>query len=316
MPSVSGLLPPRAPRVQRWICHNHATDVFRYMFYSADDSLYGLHLREVDTSRPAAWVKTVFPEGQTEFYTKGLSKFEKASSVSRFRSSMTVPNFSTCKDFEPPSCGLMLILGTKDSNGNSFGQLLQKNDIESANRRWNEGYGEVDLVNHPEKRGKTVKFPMYSPVTRVHHLVTYETACRLIRRDRTWEICCMDRIRECGSPDDDDEDEVEVTKTSVADEYQMPEDKNKDSQEEIQPSAGSARVYPTSEVIETIADGTIEENHKKRRRRRRRRRSSNSYLLQQNFSACFEKISLFIDELRPTLYEPNPSNRIVDEFCF
>ena len=156
---------------------------------------------------------------------------------------------------------------------------------------------------------------MYSPVTRIHHLITYESACRLVRRDRTWEFNSMDRMRGHSSSDDESEDNLEIGKLAVVRTHNKSEDKNKDS-EEGEFAIGIMKIQSPAVTGDLDNEGGKKTNHKRRRRRRRRRRSQKSDFLQQDFSACLEKISLLIDELCPSLYKPNTSNRIVDEFCF
>ncbi|CDI98594.1 expressed conserved protein [Echinococcus multilocularis] len=333
VPPISGLPPPRPPRVRRWICNNHATDVFRFMFYAADDNIFHLHLREVQASPPAKWVRVVFPEGQTEFFTKGLSEFEKASSVPRFRTSCTGSNLLLGNDFVP-SFGLTLILGTEKFSGSSRGKLSKK-DIEDANRRWNDGYKDLKPLKREEECRKRVSFPKYSPVTRIHHLITYGTAMRLLRKDRTWEFYCVDRTREGRTVEEEVEEEEAGATCAAADPV---EGRSYNSNESDVEAKHLIEIVPMPPPLETIGDhaGVMDISRKKRRRKRRRRcNKGNEVSPSGNASSCstsdllqgasssfcldssyLEKISslLFKEVYSPPSPKPDTSSRVVDEF--
>ncbi|KAM7535288.1 hypothetical protein Aperf_G00000095975 [Anoplocephala perfoliata] len=272
----------RRPWVQRWICRCHATDLFHYLLYAADDDIYDLHLNEVDSSRSAKWVGDIFPKGQSELYRKSLSDFEKASCLSQFRTSATYPNFlRTYDDFAPTSCGLKLIVGTSDLFA-PFGRRSSEPDIEAANRRWNEGYKDLDSVKHVEKVGKCVRFPKFSPVTSVHHLITYETACRHLREDRTWEFCVLDRIRGGESDDVDDEgdDSAPVMEESSAVIVPKAAEAGVKSTDEVETSICiGAQMETSSHVMSEICPHADSKALARRKRRRNRRRCRNKPLL-------------------------------------
>ncbi|VDM34594.1 unnamed protein product [Hydatigera taeniaeformis] len=260
--SLCSFMSPKPPRARRWICNNHATDIFRYMFYAADDDIYYLNLREVQSSRPAKWVGKVFPEGQTEFFRKGLSKFELATSVPRFRTSHTVPNFLPENCDLNPCSGLTFMLRTKDIGGHTCGRFLPRTDIKDANRRWNEGYKDVKLAKQVEISDKRVRFPKYCPVTRIYNLITYKTALNLLRKDRTWEFCSIDREREGRS--EDDEDEVEMANETRA--PACPEEEGSSERDEIhiQAENGLSRLLPETTVDR--AGESVDISYEKHRR--------------------------------------------------
>ncbi|KAL5960436.1 hypothetical protein TSMEX_011794, partial [Taenia solium] len=339
MPPISGLPPPRLPRVRRWICSSHATAVFRYMFYAADDNVFHLHLREVQSSRPAKWVGEVFPKGQTEFFTKGLTKFELASSVPRFRTSCTVPNFAP-ENSEFALTGLTFMLETKGLRGPTFGRLLSRGDIEDANRRWNEGYKDIKPIKQEVSCGKSVRFPKYSPVTRIHRMITYETALRLLRKDRTWEFCFMDRMREGRFVEDETEeeeaDEISAATAAAAHSEEERSGNGNKSDEEVKHLVENALASLPLETIGNHADNGMDISRKKRRRKHRGvcnkgdqvATSGNvpscakSDLLQAASSSFrlgspyFENLSsfLFTEVCSPSSPKPNTSARVADEF--
>lgn len=339
MPPISGLPPPRLPRVRRWICSSHATDVFRYMFYAADDDIFYLNLTEVQSSRPAKWVGAVFPEGQTEFFTKGLTKFELASSVPRFRTSCTVPNFLSKNSEFASLTGLTLMLGTKGLRGSPCGQLLSSRDIEDANRRWNEGYKDIKPVEREDNCGKRVRFPKYSPVTRIHRLITYGTALRLVREDRTWEFCCMDRMREGRSVEDEPEEEEANETSAAAAVAAYSEERRSDngSKSEEKHLFENASIPLTLETIGSHANNGMGISRKKSPRKPRgvcnkgdqvtpsenvpsctesdllQTASSSSFRLSPPY---FKNLSSFLlkEVCSPSSSKPNTSSRVVDEF--
>ena len=64
------------------------------MFYSTDDAVNHIHLREVRVTKPARWVDVVFPAAQTAFYEEGLTDFGKALYSTVIRESVTVDSSS------------------------------------------------------------------------------------------------------------------------------------------------------------------------------------------------------------------------------
>nr|CDS27568.1 expressed protein [Hymenolepis microstoma] len=226
IPPIYGLPLSRPPRLRRWICQCHATDLFHYILYADEDDIYDLQLNQVDSSKPAKWTKYVFPKGSSILYEKSLSKFEKTTSVSQFRNSVTCPSLTIPYDeFFQPSSGFGLLMGTAVVRKAVEHKYVTKGEIADANRRFNEGYKNLDSVKHVVKEGKCVRFPKFSPVTRVHNLITYETACRYLRRDRYWELCFMARVREgLDNTDEDAGDDESESKPGVNDEQNLSAD--------------------------------------------------------------------------------------------
>ncbi|VDL60355.1 unnamed protein product [Hymenolepis diminuta] len=207
IPPIRGLPLSRPPRLRRWICQCHATDLFHYILYAAEDDIYDLHLKQVNSSKPAKWPEYIFPKGSSILYEKSLSKFEKTTSVSQFRNSMTCPSFTIPYDeFFQPSSGFGLLMGTSAVRKAVEHKYFTEEELADANRRFNEGYKNLGSVKHVEKEGKCVRFPKFSPVTRIYNLITYETACRYLRRDRCWELCFLARVREGQNDTDEDDD--------------------------------------------------------------------------------------------------------------
>ena len=77
---------PAPPRC--WICDHHATDIFCYMLYSADNVVSHVHLREVRAGLTVWWVGVVFSADQTGFHNKGLKDLDKAYYSTVFRGSL------------------------------------------------------------------------------------------------------------------------------------------------------------------------------------------------------------------------------------
>ncbi|VDO03524.1 unnamed protein product [Rodentolepis nana] len=223
IPPLLGLPLSRPPRLRRWICQCHATDLFHYIFYADEDDVYDLHLNQVNSTKPAKWIHYVFPKGSSLLYEKSLSKFEKTTSVSQFRNSITCPSFSIpYEEFFQPSSGFGLLMGTAVVRKAVKLKYMTQEEIDDANRRFNEGYKDLDSVKHVVKEGKCVRFPKSSPVTRVHNLITYETACRYLRRDRCWELCFMTRLREGeDNTDEDGNDDGTESKSGVDEEQNL-----------------------------------------------------------------------------------------------
>ncbi len=248
----------RKSRVRRWICKNHATDLFRYLFYAADDAVDDLELTQVNSARPAKWTDAVFPKGQTEFYFRGLSKFERAATAPCFRPTFSVPNLLiNDADFITPTCGLMLLLGSKPSTEPAE-PAAPELDIPDANRRWSEAYGELDSPKCMKDCIKTVHFPKFNPVVGTRQIIAYNTASRLLRKDRTWEFHFMDRLREGNSPSDDEFEEEERRLKAESDSHRP---------EETVPSPGQSEASSCQCASST-------DSPKKRRLRRKRKRSN------------------------------------------
>uniref|UniRef100_A0A5K3G0I5 Uncharacterized protein n=1 Tax=Mesocestoides corti TaxID=53468 RepID=A0A5K3G0I5_MESCO len=237
----------RASKGRRWTCSEHATDLFHHMFFSADDSVYHLGLHQVRASRPAEWTRLIFPKGQTEFFTKGYSKFEKASYTTH---SLRPRNFSLhASDFFSP---LSFIFGSI-SSGDVGSSQSPSSEIADANRRWDAGYGGVESMRTKKRGQKCVSFPKFSPVTSVRHMIVYETANRLLRKDRTWEWHFIDRVREGRTVDDEELEQKD--------------------QGSVQPASDllSCLSFQTDASSEAEPCASFDVRRRKRRRKRRRR---------------------------------------------
>lgn len=241
----------RTMRVRHWICNHHATDLFRYLFYAAEDAVDTFDLSQIHASSPSRWAGVVFPKGQTDIYDKGLSQFERTRSVPNFRP--VLPHLTRSASFSPlhtlfsdaskpslydlpfSSCDTTLLqksLKKRTKHGTAFALSLKKEslsgddpeteinealivtalsnkkdpsliDIADANRRWSNYYD--DPSRRPrevsEKAERNVHFPVCH-VTGVLKARCYENPANLLRSDRTWEWCHLDRVREGGSPSD------------------------------------------------------------------------------------------------------------------
>ncbi|KAL5108504.1 hypothetical protein TcWFU_001573 [Taenia crassiceps] len=287
----------RRPRVERWICSTHATDVFRYMFYAADDSIYNLNLREVQSSRPAEWVGVIFPKGQSEFFMKGLTKFELASSVPRHRTSYAVPNFLPRSSGPASLTGFTFMLGIKNLNKSGNGKRMPKKDIRAANRRWNEGYKDVKTVRLEDGCGKKVRFPKHCPITRIYHLITYGTAMKLLREDRTWEFYGIDRIM--GRLVEDEAGEEEADEAAAAAAYSEDgRSGNRSKDDEVKHLVGNALSTLSLETVANSADSVMETVHKRCRRKHREIcNKSDQFTPSENVPSCGKSELLQITSL-------------------
>lgn len=119
--------------------------------------------------------------GQTKFYNKGLTNFEKATYT------------RVCRNLPKANLSSPIVEMKKKTNYRKDSQYfvnlckpIHALDIKAAIQRWNKGYKNLALLENKKKCDKRVTFPANSPVTHIYYLVCYETARRLLRRDQNW----------------------------------------------------------------------------------------------------------------------------------
>ncbi|CAL8078393.1 unnamed protein product [Calicophoron daubneyi] len=184
---------------------------------------------------------------------------------------------------------------TPDKEDGQISSLLVQR-IADANKRWEECYGvslldENSQTHATQRSSKFLRFPSGNPVSAVHHLVVYATACQLERQDRVWELSArhriFDRYRELICKGYDPISAAELAERDI---------------EDLSPTASANAVpNPCKTNSDLSKSGSVSKSQKKRRRRRK--------------NHCAGK-NVSCSELNESSLWPKTSSNLCTPLCF